>query len=367
MLSATEFDVITSKSPGQVRPIEWNGKTEAMTLLERRPKLADVAAKAGVSTATVDRVINGRGGVHQKTIVRVEQAIRDIVGSGDPQQNQTQWSAAFDIILAGDGSQVTKGLGKALVDEGESRGAKVNVSFVKRMSPTALAECLLACVERGSSGVAVQALDHVLVREAFERLDRAGIPVVTVLTDMAGVNRVAYVGLDNRAAGRTAGFLMGRFCRVPGRLAIVWGGQLYRSHEERESGFRNALRTDRPDLQCLGVITGDDDPEVTHARVRDAITEQTDLVGIYCVGGGITGVADAIDEAGLSQSLVMIGHNCNIDTKPYLLSGTIDAVIHQDTARIAEAAFKCLSERTSPPINIGIPIEIITRENVMYR
>ncbi|MBI3513707.1 MAG: helix-turn-helix domain-containing protein, partial [Proteobacteria bacterium] len=48
-------------------------------MLTRRPKVADVAARAGVSPATVDRVINGRGGVHQKTVALVEAAIRDIV------------------------------------------------------------------------------------------------------------------------------------------------------------------------------------------------------------------------------------------------------------------------------------------------
>ena len=104
-------------------------------------------------------------------------------------------------------------------------------------------------------------------------LARAEIPVVTVLTDIAGVDRLAYLGLDNRAAGRTAGLLMGRFCRGTGKLAVVWGGQLYRSHEERESGFRSVLRSERPDLQSVELITGNDNPEMTRARVREAIAD----------------------------------------------------------------------------------------------
>jgi LacI family transcriptional regulator len=332
-----------------------------MSVLERRPKVADVAARAGVSVATVDRVINGRGGVHRKTVERVEGVIRQMIGAGR--------SAApvmrFDALLSGDGGQATGSLAQALVGAGEAACAQVDIAFVETMNPAALAAQLRSCAQRGASGVAVQVLDHALVREAIEDLLRAGIPVASVLTDIAGVDRLAYVGLDNRAAGRTAGFLMGRFCRRAGKLAVVWGGQLYRSHEERESGFRSILRSERPDLQCLEVITGNDNPAVTRARVGAAIASHPDLVGLYCVGGGVVGAAEAIDDAGLSQSLMMIGHNCNAETRPYLLSGTIDAVIHQDMTRIAEIAIKSLSAKSG--LSAGIPIEIVTRENVMYR
>jgi len=337
-------------------------------LLSRRPKVADVAARAGVSPATVDRVINGRGGVQPKTVALVEAAIRELV---DGQRTGRLAGGGvggrrFDVVLAGDGTHLTRALGEALVAAGAAVPAQVEVAFVELMNPVAQAERLRACIARGSAGVAVQVLDHVLVRAALEELAAADIPVVTVLTDIAGVDRLAYAGLDNRAAGRTAGLLMARFCRQPGPLAIVWGGQLYRSHEERESGFRSVLRAERGDLRCLEVITGNDNPAVTRARVTEAIRQHRDLVGLYCVGGGVVGAAEAIEQAGLAPQLVMIGHNCNAETKPHILSGTIHAVIHQDVARIAETTVRCLATRTPPPPG-GIPVEIVTRENAMDR
>ena len=147
----------------------------------------------------------------------------------------------------------------------------------------------------------------------------------------------------------------------------MWGGQLYRSHEERESGFRSVLRAERPDLQSVEFITGNDNPEITRARVREALAAQRDIVGIYCVGGGVAGAADAIEEAGLAPRIVLIGHNYNPETKPYLLSGTIHALVHQDMGRIAADALACLSARKPSANAARIPIEIITRENTMYR
>jgi LacI family transcriptional regulator len=273
----------------------------------------------------------------------------------------------FDAVLSGERGGGTKALADGFAQIAAETGANIEISFVETMNPEALAERLRAVAQRGSSGVAVQVLDHALVCEAVTELARADIPVVTVLTDIAGVDRVAYLGLDNRAAGRTAGLLMGRFVRGTGKLAVVWGGQLFRSHEERESGFRSVLRAERPDLQSVELITGNDNPEITRDRVREALAVHKDLVGVYCVGGAVAGAADAIEQAGLAPQVVLIGHNYNPETKPYLLSGTIHALVHTDMGRIAADALACLSARKAAPAVARVPIEIITRENTMYR
>jgi LacI family transcriptional regulator len=333
-------------------------------LFERRPRVAEVAARAGVSTATVDRVINARGGVRKKTVALVEQAIRDIIAVD---RTKPGTAATFDVFLPADSGRSTEVLADAVGRASRIRGAQARITFVERMNPAALAHQLMGCAHGGSSGVAFQALDHPLVREAANELARAGIPVITLCSDIGEVDRLAYIGIDNRAAGRTAGFLMGRFCRGPGKLAVVWGGQLYRSHEEREIGFRTVLRQDYPSLQIIEAVNGNDDPGLNFACVSELIAKHADLLGVYCVGGGQGAVAAAIETAGLAQKLVMIGHNFNDETKPYLLSGTIDAIIHQDMTRIADAAMNCLIGVKGSPVRGGIPIEIITRENLMHR
>ncbi|HWK44475.1 MAG TPA: LacI family DNA-binding transcriptional regulator [Stellaceae bacterium] len=342
-------------------------RQELLAAVARKPRVADVAARAGVSTATVDRVINGRGGVRQRTVTRVEEAIRSIVGIDQPARIADGPLPRFDVILAGDGAQSVKALAEALGDLGAVHGLRLEVDFVELMNPAALAARLRRCIAHDSDGVIVQVLDHALVRDAFDALAQAGIPVVTVLTDIAGADRLAYVGLDNRAAGRTAGFLMGGLCPGPGKLAVVWAGQLYRSHEERDAGFRSYLRNERPELECLEVITGVDKHKVTRARLGEIIAGHTDIVGIYCVGAGVAGAADAVRDAGLERPIAMIAHNFNADTRPYLLSGTIHAVIHQNMTRIATLALDCLRTRQALPGHVGIPIEIVTRENMMYR
>jgi LacI family transcriptional regulator len=353
-----------SINPGVVKVRTSEVGSGDQPLFERRPRVAEVAARAGVSTATVDRVINARGGVRKKTVALVEKAIREIVAVD---RSRPAHATTFDIFLPASSGRSTEVLAEAFSRASDVRGAQLTIVFVERMNPAALAAQLMDCAQRGSTGVAFQALDHPLVREAASALAGAGIPMVTLCSDIGEVDRLAYIGIDNRAAGRTSGFLMGRFCKGAGKLAVVWGGQLYRSHEEREIGFRTVLRQDYPALQIIEMVNGNDDPGLNFAGVSELIAKHPDLLGVYCVGGGQGAVAAAIETAGLAQRLVMIGHNFNDETKPFLLSGTIDAVIHQDMTRIAEAALNCLIGVKGQPASAGIPIEIITRENLMHR
>ena len=59
----------------------------------------------------------------------------------------------------------------------------------------------------------LKAPDHPLVAEAVDELAGAGIPVVTFVTDVPFSRRVAYVGVDNRAAGATAAYLVTQWSR----------------------------------------------------------------------------------------------------------------------------------------------------------
>src|SRR5258708_17221624 len=146
----------------------WHGGIlrSPVPVFERRPRVSELAASAGVSTATVDRVINGRGGVRQKTVARVEEAIREIAGQLPPIAPVADPAQRFDAVLSGERGGGTKALADAFARAAEAADANVEISFVETMNPAALAERLRACARRGSSGVAIQVLDHALDHDA---------------------------------------------------------------------------------------------------------------------------------------------------------------------------------------------------------
>ena len=62
-----------------------------------------------------------------------------------------------------------------------------------------------------------------------------GVKVVTIASDILSVPRVAYIGIDNRAAGRLAGYLAGRFMGVgkTGKVALFAGSLSYRGMDDQ--------------------------------------------------------------------------------------------------------------------------------------
>lgn len=331
-------------------------------MFARRPRSADLAARAGVSIATVDRVINGRGGVRRETADRVARALDEILEQARGARKGAM-PGRIDVFLPARSGRSTEVLAEAIRARAAEGGGEAAIHLVERFDPGALAAALRDCARRGTGGVAFQGVDHPEVRGAMDELARGAIPVVTLCSDV-GHDRLAYVGVDNRAAGRTAGWLMGRLCPGAGSLAVFWGGELYRSHEEREAGFRSVLRASHPGLRVIEMVNGRDDAGENYARMREVAAATPDLRGVYCIGGGQAGVARALEDAGLAARIAMVGHNFNEETRPFLLSGAIDALVHQDMERIARAALGCFAGPPRPVSGTIVPVEIVTRENM---
>ena len=99
-----------------------------------------------------------------------------------------------------------------------------------------------------------------MVRETVAALHAKGKSVVTIVSDISNSSRIAYVGLDNRAVGRTAAYLLGRFAGpARGSVALIAASRTYRAHEEREMGFLSLIAESFPDLKVVSLREGHDD------------------------------------------------------------------------------------------------------------
>ena len=334
-------------------------------------RLKDIAQEAGVSVATVDRVLNKRPGVHSRTASQVLRVMQRLGGEGpDLGEQPPTRPLALDFVLPAGTNTFIDMLDRHIVEgarQWRDGMVAVRVCRIPGFDPAGLAATLLDA-GKDSDGIGFIAIDHPVVREAVNDLERAGTPVVTLLSDVAATRRRAYVGTDNRAAGRTAGYLLGRFLPRPaGKVAMLCGSLSYRGHQEREMGFRHVLAEEFPGLDVVGLSEVQDDLAQSHVRARDLLADHPDLVGIYNIGGGNRGVAQALREAGRAKDIVFIGHDLTEHTRRFLIDGTMDAAINQDVAAEATHAIRLLAaaarghEEPAPP---PVRIEVFLRENL---
>lgn len=334
-----------------------------------RPTIDDIARAARVSTATVDRVLNQRPGVRGITRARVIAAARGIGYLPEPEAAPPPAPVRLDFVLQSGPNTFMDLLAAHLEARGRARAAEllVRVHRVDGFSAEALAACLRG-LKGASGGVGLIAIDHPLVREAIRETAAAGTPVLTLVSDIAHTPRFAYVGIDNRNAGRLAGHLVGRF--VPGsegEVALFAGSLSYRGHEEREMGFRHILAEDFPGLRIVELREVRDDLERSYDEARGLLARHPELRGIYNIGAGNRGIARALEESGRASQVVFVGHELTEHTRRFLLSGTMDAAIDQNPfVEAREAVEQLLLAARGTPRAEPVPVRIhaIFRENI---
>ena len=344
-----------------------------MSNRRRRTTLVDVADVAGVSLATVDRVFNHRPGVSPRTSERVEQALVRLGYRPDPAAVRLargiQYQFCF-VLPAGTNSfmnllatQVERTL-IALADQ-QAYGDIVRADV---FDPNALAETLRGLTGR-YHGVATVALDHPLVRDAINALVDSGVSVVTLVSDVPNSRRHRFVGIDNSAAGRTAGTLMGRFAGSrTGTVGMIAGSLALRDHVERMFGFQQVIGSEYPSLHALPALEGRDDTDRCRTVAQKLLAEQPDLAGIYSIGAGNRGIADALKEAGRERDVIFIGHELTDHSRRYLMQGTMAAIINQDPGHEARSAARVLlAQCANLPVvddQERIRIDIFLRDNL---
>ncbi|KQQ60988.1 LacI family transcriptional regulator [Rhizobium sp. Leaf311] len=339
-----------------------------------KPTVHDIASKAGVSLATVDRVINLRPGVHAVTRAKVEAAIvelgyvRDMAAANLAKGR----SYALVFILPNNDNSFMAGL-RAEVRAAASRSyidrTSIRIIEVPPFDAAALSQALDVARLEKPSGVAFVAIDAEDVVEAADRLADSGIAAVTLVSDLTGSRRDHFAGIDNVAAGRTAASLMGRFLpEKGGDVAVLAGSMLVKDHRERLAGFRSVIEDEFPDLNLLPVLEGRDDPETVQKLVSECLNANPDLLGLYSLGAGNRGLIKALKSSRQQTRPCVIAHELTENTSNALAEGVLDAVLNQDAGHEVRSAIRVLKARADGLAVIDaqerIRIDIFLRDNL---
>lgn len=305
-------------------------KNEASNVAHRF-LIKEIALQAGVGLATVDRVLNGRAHVREHTRRRVEQAIAEL------EKQALQLATAgrkliVDVVVEAP-SRFANEIRDAL--EAELPGlhpAVFRPRFLMQetMTTDEVVGALQAIAHRGSHGVFLKARDVPAIADAIGDLQRRGIPVVTIFTDVPLSGRIAYAGLDNRVAGATAAFLVGQWLgKRRGSVLITMSDERFRGEEEREISFRRALRMRFPKRALVDASGGHGLDAPTEKRVRSVLAKHGEIAAVYSMGGGNVAILRAL-AAQQRQPVCFVGHDLDRDNIRLLREGKIQAILYHE-------------------------------------
>ena len=269
-----------------------------------RPTIADVAAKAGVSVATVDRVLNERHPVREQTARRVYEAANEIGYHAASLLRQRLTAVLphvdFGFLLQRPQQAFYRRFGEEIeraVEQTPGVRGRCHLRYVADPSPAEVVR-ELGAIAASVDAVSLTSIDHHSVTKAVEDLRVEKVPAFSLLSDFAQGARESYIGLDNLKVGRTAAWLIAHTARHrPGKVAVFVGSHRWHGHQLRETGFRSYFREHAPDFQLLETVVNLETAEVTHEATLHLLERHKDIAGFYVAGGGMEGAISALRES----------------------------------------------------------------------
>ncbi len=341
----------------------------------KRPTITDLATAAGVSVATVDRVLNRRHPVREQTAERVLKAAETLGYHATAlikQRLQDEVPARTLCFVLQKRSdyfyqQLAAHLQAATRAARQIRG-KAMVEFIDELSPAVIAERLRQ-VRGRADAVAIVSVDHPHVGQAIAALREDGVPAIAILSDLTTQARAGYVGRDTRKEGRTAGWMIARTAGRPGKVGIIVGSYRYLSQEAAEISFRSYFREHAPQFQVLEPLVNLEEARIANEATLHMMQANPDLVGLYICGGGQEGVIDALREEPGRERIVVVCNELTPVTRAGLIDGVLTAVISTPLALLAERTVEAMvramaSTAPEPPGQIFVPSELFISENI---
>ncbi|MBL8581665.1 MAG: LacI family DNA-binding transcriptional regulator [Rhizobiaceae bacterium] len=342
--------------------------------MAHRATISDVARAAGVSVATVDRVLNGRQPVREDTARRVLDAAESVGfharGLIHKRLERDLPKARLGFILQKPGQFFYREFARQIEAAAASlEGFRVVpvIDYAASQAPVDLAAKLREMAGRADA-IAMVAPDHPTLAASVASVRDRGVPVYALLSDFATGIRDGYFGVSNLKVGRTAAWMIARLARRPGKVALFVGSHRFQGHELREVGFRSYFREHAPQLQVLDTMVNLETRQISREATIELLHRHPDLVGLYVAGGGMEGAIQALREEGRSGDPIAVVNENTPETRAALADAVIVMAIATPLADLCRDMVHTMVRKVA---GIGVeagpaflPFDILLPENI---
>lgn len=302
-------------------------------------RIKDIAAKAGVSTGTVDRVIHKRGNVRADVQAKVEQVMselgyqRNLIASA--LATNRKWKIACLIFDPSDSywRQIKEGIDRAQ-EATAHYGVRVHHYFADHFSPVRFA--------RHAAHILEERPDAVLMASSFlqESLDfikscsELDIPVVLINSEIDAPEALCYIGQNSYQSGQLAARLLHfGINQEATALLLNLDSDTQNSHllKDKERGFRDYFvnNYDKEITIVSQNITNFDDPVQLCSVISNLLDTYPNVAGLFVTNSRAFRVVSCLDRL-KRNDLLVVGFDLIPENLTYLRMNKIDFLINQN-------------------------------------
>lgn len=296
--------------------------------------IREIADLAGVSRGTVDRVLNGRGGVRDSVVERINRIVAEY-GYRPNKAARTLASRKKSFLIGVISPSidnmffkgVLRGIRAAEKDVGDL-GVRLMYREILKFSVAEQLQIIDEMLASDIDALAINPINDPAVIAKLKGLNHEGIAIITFNSDVVGVDRLAYIGCDYDRNGRIAAGLVNLVSQGHAEVAVVLGSLTSLGHSQRLQGFTEAAKS-YPGIVVREVVEMYDDEITSYCKVRDLLSKNFNLDAFFFAAGGKEGGIRAILESRQASKLKIITVDIDPLTVNYLKSGVVSATVCQ--------------------------------------
>lgn len=244
---------------------------------------------------------------------------------------------------------------------------KVNANFIGPVGADADAQISEIETLMGTmDGLAISSVSTDALAPLIDRVMAAGIPVVTFNTDNPDSKRLAFAGQDLVQSGREAGKLMAKVLSGQGRVLVTTIDAAAQWSIDRESGVREALKSESG-IEVVRTLNTGTDPQEIYAAIENAMLADPEIDGILSLECCSTPAAGTwVERNSAADRVKVVGFDLLDQTVQLVESGAVQATIDQAPERQGFEAVnlivKFLNGETIDNLDTGVGV--YTKENI---
>ncbi len=211
---------------------------------------------------------------------------------------------------------------------GDMFGVKTSIMGPADFDLPATATTIEQAIAMKPKGICLFGVDPSL-NPSIDKATEAGIPVVCIIGDQVGSQRLAYVGSYGQDLGRLGGEKLAEALGGKGKVAILTIPG-FEQWDVREQGYREAF-ANYPGIEVVAVGDTKADTVTAVQAAKDILVKYPDLVGfVGCDSTAAMGAATAVEETGNVGKVKIIGMDRNADLLEKINKGVITGTVAQD-------------------------------------
>jgi LacI family transcriptional regulator len=334
--------------------------------------IKQIADMAQVHRSTVDKVLHKRPGVSDEVRSKIQKIIDDVGYEVNPigkaLNSQKHKRVITAILLTVDAlSDIRSGIEQACQNV-EAFNVEVDFKILQYPDIDGQVRAMEECIRNNVDGIIINPLNHHKIWHCAEEVAEAGIPLVTVNTDIKGEKRLCYIGQDATKAGITAGRMMSLFLSHAGKVGVIVGSvRNLLSMNCREKGFRNYMQEHEPGITIVQRIATHERPNLAYERTTKLLQDHPETDGLFVTCGNVKEICRAVHDRGC-EGMPVVCYERYPQILKLLQQGTVACTISSDLKNQGYEAVQTLCDYylygKKPANHMYMDIGILLKENL---